>query len=175
MKDWGHHPLSTWTTPPQARHLGIDPGLINKDDITNPAWVRQQPGLTLAPDRAGGLDIRALLLRSVRGFFPADVPCPEPVVDGGGGCVHPMYRTETVGQLLQGHVRRLLDPAQNIVAIGIKAALSGWRLPDRDSPFLFVALDKPDRRTRTYLEMCRRPTTGQARGHFPNHANTQVI
>ena len=73
-----------------------------------------------------------------------------------------MHRTETVGQLLQSHVRRLLDPAQNIVAIGIKAALSGWRLLDRDTPFLLVALDKPDRRTRAHLEMCRRPTTGRA-------------
>jgi hypothetical protein len=73
-----------------------------------------------------------------------------------------MHRAKSIGQLFQGHVRCLLDPTQNIVAIGIKAALSGWWLLDRDSPFLFVSPDKPDRRTGAYLEMCCRLTTGQA-------------
>jgi hypothetical protein len=69
VRDRGHHPLTTGTTPPQARHLGIDAGLIKEDNIANPSRMRQQPSLTLAPDRTRRLDIRALLLTGVRGIF----------------------------------------------------------------------------------------------------------
>jgi hypothetical protein len=69
VRDRGHHPLTTWTTPPQARHLGIDTGLVNEDDLANLSRMGQQPGLTFAPNSAGGLDIRAFLLTGVRGFF----------------------------------------------------------------------------------------------------------
>jgi len=41
VRNWSNHPLSTWTTPSQARHLGINPGLVDKDDVADPAWVRQ--------------------------------------------------------------------------------------------------------------------------------------
>ena len=86
-----------------------------------------------------------------------------------------MDLAKVIGELLQGHVRCLLDPMKNILAIWVKATLSRWRLFDRNSSLTFIALDKTDRRTRAHLKMRRRTATRNPRGYFLHNTNTQVI
>ena len=65
----GDHPLAFETAPPQARHLGVETGLIYEYEAADLLGVGCKPVLTFAPNRPGHLYIRTLLLAGVCGFF----------------------------------------------------------------------------------------------------------
>lgn len=64
MRDFGNQPLSDSAAPVQARHIGLGPRLINKDEPS---------GINLAlmplPQRAATRDVVPVLLAGVQGFF----------------------------------------------------------------------------------------------------------
>ena len=63
------HPLAFETAPPQARHLGVEPGLINEHEVADLLGVSRKPVLTFAPNRSSRLYIRTFLFAGVSGFF----------------------------------------------------------------------------------------------------------
>jgi hypothetical protein len=54
---------------PSVRHLCIDTGFINEDNVADPLRMSQKPGLTLAPHDPGFPHVAALLLTGVCGLF----------------------------------------------------------------------------------------------------------
>ena len=69
MGNGGNHPLAAGTAPPQARHFGIDTCFVKEHDPADPLGMGREPGLTLAPNHACCLPIRAFLFTGVGGFF----------------------------------------------------------------------------------------------------------
>jgi hypothetical protein len=69
MRNTGHYPQASATAPPQARHLCIETGFINEDNVADTLWVSQKPGLALAPHGPSLLHIAAFLFTGVFGFF----------------------------------------------------------------------------------------------------------
>ena len=81
MGNGGNHPLAAGTAPPQARHFGIDTCFVKEHDPADPLGMGREPGLTLAPNHACCLPIRAFLFTGVGGFFKADLARAEPVIN----------------------------------------------------------------------------------------------
>jgi len=69
VRNGSNHPLAFETTPPQARHFGVETGLIYEYEIADLLGVLAKPVLTFAPNHPGRLHIRAFLFAGVRGFF----------------------------------------------------------------------------------------------------------
>ena len=69
VRDGGNHPAAFAAAPPQARHLGVDPGFIDENDLADAILMDLKPGLTPPPDRPCRHDIMAILFTGVCGFF----------------------------------------------------------------------------------------------------------
>lgn len=69
VRNAGDHSLAFETAPPQARHLGVETGLIYEDEVADLLGVLAKPVLAFAPNRPSRLDIRAFLFAGVGGFF----------------------------------------------------------------------------------------------------------
>ncbi len=117
MGNGGNHPLAAGTAPPQARHFGIDTCFVKEHDPADPLGMGREPGLTLAPNHACCLPIRAFLFTGVGGFFKADLARAEPVINRRSRRNHLVNFVQTLRQLLQCRVWRLLNPAQDILAV----------------------------------------------------------
>ena len=150
-----------------ARDAGVSPPVGSR-------WFRRS-GLTLAPNHACCLPIRAFLFTGVGGFFKADLARAEPVINRRSRRNHLVNFVQTLRQLLQCRVWRLLNPAQDILAVRIKTALARRPWLDRDSPLVFISPDIPHRRACAHLKKGRRLTARHARRHFPRQTNTQVF
>ncbi len=69
MRNAGDHPLAFGTAPPQARHLGVETGLIYEHEVADLLGVDRKPVLTFAPNHPGRLHISTFLLAGVCRFF----------------------------------------------------------------------------------------------------------
>ena len=69
MGNGSNHPLAFETAPSQARHLGIETGLIYEYEVAYLLGAGGKPVLTFAPNRPGRLYIRTFLFAGVCRFF----------------------------------------------------------------------------------------------------------